>query len=159
MKTTSALVLGVIVAGFAANAQELTKQGKIERILALTNADATVNQIFSQIKTMVASQAPSGATPEQIAKAQEIQDKLLDLIKGRISWDKIRPQYLRIYDETFSVEEIDGIFAFYESPAGRAMLEKMPSLISKAMTVAQSQMADIMPEIERISKEVIQKPQ
>ena len=159
MKTTAALVFGVIVAGFTANAQELTKQDKIERILALTNADATVNQIFNQIKTMVTSQAPSGATPEQIARAQQIQDKLLDSVKTRMSWDKLRPQYLRIYDETFSAEEIDGIFAFYESPAGSALLKKMPLLISKAMAVAQSQMADIMPEIERISKEATQKPQ
>ena len=108
---------------------------------------------------MVTSQAPSGATPEQIARAQQIQDKLLDSVKTRMNWEKLRPQYLRIYDETFSAEEIDGIFAFYESPAGSSMLKKMPLLISKAMAVAQSQMADIMPEIERISKEATQKPQ
>ena len=159
MKTTAAFVLGVIVGGFAAHAQELTKQDKIERILALTNADATVDQIFSQTKTMVISQAPSGATPEQIARAREIRDKLMDSVKTRMSWDKLRPQYLRIYDETFTTEEIDGIFTFYESPAGRAMLKKMPLLISKAMAMAQSQMADIMPEIERISREATQKPQ
>jgi uncharacterized protein len=159
MKTTLVLALGVMAVGFVANAEELTKQGKIERILALTNSDATVNQMFSQMKAMVASQMPSGATPEQIARVHEVQDKLLEAVKTRMSWDKIRPQYVRIYDETFSAEEIDGIFAFYESPAGRAMQEKMPLLVSKAMAVAQSQMAGIMPEIERISKEAAQKEQ
>src|ERR1700690_1287576 len=112
MKTTLVLALGVMAVGFVANAEELTKQGKIERILALTNSDATVNQMFSQMKAMVASQMPSGATPEQIARVHEVQDKLLEAVKTRMSWDKIRPQYVRIYDETFSAEEIDGIFAF-----------------------------------------------
>ncbi len=147
------LTLGVLAGGSLASAQEPTKQAKIERILALTNAQATIDQMFDQVKAMTASQIPPGATPEQQAKAKEMTGKIMDLVKARMSWDKLRPQYAKAYDETFSTEEIDGMLSFYQSPAGRAMLEKMPQLISKTMTIAQSQMADILPEIQRISKE------
>jgi hypothetical protein len=37
---TFALVISVLSFGFSARAQELTKEAKVERILALTNADA-----------------------------------------------------------------------------------------------------------------------
>ncbi len=69
----------------------------------------------------------------------------------------MRVEFVRIYDELFSDDEINGILAFYQSPAGRATLEKMPQLMAKAMAFAQSQMADLMQEIQRITKEASQK--
>ncbi len=157
MKAISILALSLFAGGSLASAQEPTKEAKIESILALTNAQAMMDQVFAQIKAMTASQVPPGATAEQRAKSQEVTSKIMDLVKVRMSWDKLRPQYAKVYDETFSAEEIDGMLAFYQSPAGRAMLDKMPKLISKTMALAQGQMADIMPEIQRISKEAAQK--
>jgi uncharacterized protein len=95
---------------------------------------------------------PASATPEQRAKAQEFRNKMLDLLKTRISWEKMRPGYVKAYSETFS-EEIDGILAFYESPAGRAMQAKTPILMPKIMALAQAQASELMPEIQRITRE------
>ena len=61
----------------------------------------------------------------------DVQSKNLDLTKSRMSWEKLRPAYVKAYSETFSEEEIDGILAFYESLAGRAMQAKMPVFIQK----------------------------
>ena len=153
MKPLVVFALALLVIVPDAPAQELTKQAKIERLLDAMNADATINQLFEQIKTMTAAQMPPGATPEQTAKAREVQDKILDLVKSRISWDKMRPSYIKLYSETFSEEEIGGMLAFYESPAGRAMLGKMPTLLTKLIEVAQAQMNDLQPEIQRIMRE------
>jgi hypothetical protein len=157
MKRIRGLILGALVCGFLAHAQELTKQAKIDRILDLTNANAIIDQVFKQIQTMTASMVTKDATPEQAAKAQQIQAKILDVVKARISWDKLRPAYVQIYSDMFSDDEISGILAFYESPAGRAMLAKTPALISKSMSVVQGQMGDLAPEIERITRESLQK--
>ena len=157
MKTTVALAFALLAIGPFAGAQELTKQAKIERLLAVMNADSMIDQMFEQIKAMTASQLPPGTAPEQAAKAREIQGKIMDLVKGRISWDKMRPQYIKLYSETFSDEEISGMLAFYESPPGRAMLQKMPELVTKVMQVAQAQMTDLVPEIQRITREALSK--
>jgi hypothetical protein len=154
---TAAFVSTLILTASPASAQELSKEAKIERILALSHADATINQVFDQVKAMTASQMPAGTTPEQRARAQEIQSKMMDLIKARMSWDKMEPQFAKLYAETFSDQEIDGILAFYESPAGRAMLEKMPLLMTKMMPLIQAQISDLIPEIERIAREAQQK--
>ena len=106
---------------------------------------------------MTAAQMPPGATPDQTAKAQEVQGKILDLVKSRISWEKMRPSYIKLYNDTFSDAEISGMLSFYESPAGRAMLAKMPALLSKLIEVAQSQMAEIQPEIQRILRDAQQR--
>jgi len=156
MKLPGILTIALLVYGVPAHAQE-TKEAKIERILDLTNANAIIDQMFNQIKTMTASMLPKDATPEQSAKAQEMQNQILDLVKARMSWDKIRPQYLTIYNEVFTEDEISGILAFYESPAGRAMLSKTPTLLSKSMSIVQTQMGDLMPEVQRLTKERLQK--
>ncbi len=143
MNRIVALCLSLVFAGVVASAQELTKEAKIERILALTNVNA--NAILDQTKSMSAS-AMSGVVPsEQQAKALETQGKMLDSIKTFT--DKIRPQLVTLYSETFSAEEIDGILAFYQSPAGHALLEKTPVIMSKTMAL-------MMPEIQRLVKEI-----
>jgi len=157
MKTAALLALTCLMIGPFAGAQELTKEAKIERLLDAMNADATINQLFDQIKAMTAAQMPPGATPEQTAKAREVQSKILELVKSRIGWDKMRPVYTKLYNETFSDEEISGMLAFYQSPPGRAMLAKMPALLTKLIEVAQAQMNDLQPEIQRIMREVQQK--
>jgi uncharacterized protein len=111
-----------------------------------------MDQMFEQMKAIAAGALPASATPEQRAKALEVQGKMFDLMKNRI-WEKIRPQFAKAYSETFSEEEIDGMLAFYESPAGRAMIAKMPMLMGKVMAVTQAQMGDLMPEIQRITRE------
>lgn len=155
MKTAALVILALLVTVLNAGAQQLTKEAKIQRLLDVMNADAMIDQMLEQIKAMTASQVPPGTTPEQAAKAREIQSKILDLVKARISWEKMRPQYVRLYGETFSDEEISGMLAFYESPSGRAMLAKMPALVTKVMEVAQAQMKDLLPEIQRVIREAV----
>jgi hypothetical protein len=157
MKTAALFALTFLVIGPFAGAQELTKEAKIERLLDAMNADATINQLFDQIKAMTAAQMPPSTTPEQAAKAREMQSKILDLVKSRISWDKMRPYYIKLYSETFSDEEVSGMLAFYQSPPGRAMLSKMPALLTKLIEMAQTQMADLEPEIRRITREAQQR--
>jgi uncharacterized protein len=157
MKQILRLTLAILVTGLLLNAQEPTKEAKIDRILALTKAESLTDQVFAQMKTLMASMMPPDATEKQRARAQELDAKLLDLVKSRMGWDKMRPEYVRMYSETFSDGEIDGMLTFYQSPAGRAMLEKMPLLISKSMALAQSRMAGITQEIQRLVEEATKK--
>jgi hypothetical protein len=156
MKTSAVFALALLAATPFAVAQE-SKDAKIERLLDAMNAQSTIDQMFEQIKAMTASQIPPGATPEQAAKAHELQSKIMDLIKARMGWERMRPQYAKMYGETFSDQEISGMLAFYQSPAGRAMLSKMPALMAKVMELTQAQMADLLPEIQRITRDAMPK--
>ncbi len=75
MKSITVFALGLMFAGCLASAQELTKQAKIERLLTLTHAEAMMDQAFNQMKGTMASQVPTGATPEQQARAQELKPR------------------------------------------------------------------------------------
>jgi uncharacterized protein len=152
-----------IIAGSApAQSQELSKQAKIERILELTRSDASANQAANQISTMIASQMKSQmpkASPEQLARVQEVMDKLMDLVKAKMAWARLRPDFIKAYSDLYTDEEIDGMLAFYESPAGRGFIDKLPQLTQKTIAISQAQMGDLMPEIQRIVAESLQKKQ
>jgi uncharacterized protein len=157
MKHLAVFTTCLLLAISLASAQRLSKEAKIERLLELTNGQATLNQVFEQMKAQMAPTILASATPEQRAKALQLQTRILDLMKTRMSWEKLQPEYVKAYSETFSDAEIDGILTFYESPAGRAMQAKMPTFVSKIMTLTQAQMKDLMPEIQRITREAQQK--
>ena len=135
----------------------MSKEAKIERLLELTSGQATMNQVFEQMKAAMTPTIPASATPEERTKAQELQSKILDLMKSRMSWEKVRPTYVKAYSETFTEEEINGILAFYESPAGRAMQAKMPNFVSKVIALSQALASELMPEIQRITRESLGK--
>ena len=169
------LMLSLPVFALRASAQELTKKAKIERIMTLTEADAMADQVLNQMKaamkdqmfsramkdqrfsgvmeSMAASRVPPAVITLVRAKVQETLDRIVDRVfdpfKGVVS--KVHPQVVKIYDDNYSDEEINGMLAFYESPTGRAVTEKMPLVTSQSMAAAQAEMKNLAPpDIQRI---------
>jgi uncharacterized protein len=54
----------------------------------------------------------------------------------------------KVYTDTYTEEEIDGILAFYKSPAGKAFIQKMPEVMQRSMPVMMQMMSDLQPQIK-----------
>ncbi len=129
------------------------KTARIERLLELTNSQANVDQMTAQIFKMLPSIVPPNAPPAEKSKLEAAQAQSRELITKQMSWVRMKPKYAQLYDETFTIEELDGMVAFYESPAGRSMLTKMPTLLQKSMAIGQEAFNEIVPELQRLQKE------
>ena len=66
----------------------------------------------------------------------------------------VKPAMIKAYMDVFTEDEIDGILGFYQSPAGRAMLQKSPQVMIRMMGATQQQSGDLAAEIKRITDEV-----
>ncbi len=91
-----------------------------------------------------------GEKPVTPAEQQQIDStitKVMALMQDEMSWAKMKPQYVLLYVETFDQDEVDGLLAFYATPAGQAMINKMPIVMQKSMTMMQSQMQVVMPKM------------
>ena len=55
---------------------------------------------------------------------------------------------MKVYTDTYTEEEIDGILAFYKSPVGKAFLQKMPEVMQRSMPVMMQMMGDLQPELK-----------
>jgi len=61
---------------------------------------------------------------------------------------------ISMYVNTYTESEIRAISEFYKSPAGKALLEKMPKLLQESMAMTQKKMPQIMQKIQAISQEM-----
>ena|ERR1051326_666208 len=139
-------------------ADETTKAAKVDQLLSVMNIEKQQKQMMDQMSQMVIGQikeqmAKQGnITEAEMAKMEDRQKRLFALISEKTSWANMKTVYVKAYSDTFNENEIDGILAFYKTPAGKAMIEKQPSLNGKIMESVQAQMADLMPQIEQIMK-------
>ena len=67
---------------------------------------------------------------------------------------KLKPMYVEIYTTNFTQEEIDGLISFYESPAGKAFVAKMPAVVQAIMAEMPKRMRPMMQKMEQVGKEM-----
>jgi hypothetical protein len=93
---------------------------------------------------------------EQRAKFDRFMDKSLAVMREQLAWDQMKPQMLQIYGESFEADEVEGLIAFYESPAGRAFVAKMPVVMQKSMALSQARMQSMMQAMEKAMREAME---
>jgi hypothetical protein len=69
------------------------------------------------------------ATPEQLAKVDQMFDSIFKLLPVDEMMDAIVP----IYQKHLTKADLTAITAFYSSPAGQKVLKEMPAITSEAM--------------------------
>ena len=54
------------------------------------------------------------------------------LMRQELAWSNVKPGLIRIIQDTFDQQELDGILSFYATPAGQAFLRKFPLIEQKS---------------------------
>lgn len=157
MKLLAVVIALSSAAVLAQDAKPGAREAKVERLLTLTGVDSQTDKMMDQMFKMAVANFPSDAPPEVRAKLEEMQTKVFALISERMSWQKMKPVYVKLYAEVYTDEELDGMIAFFSSPAGRSMTAKSPILMQRSMQVVQSLMAEVLPEIKRITAEAVRR--
>lgn len=140
---------------------EPASDATIKKLFEVSQTRGSVDAVNGQIKSLmdnVMRQASAGTSPTERQKQAmtNFQNKLSALIQQENSWELLEPRYLRMYRETFSEDEMTGMIAFYETPAGQAVIKKMPKLVQQIMVEAQGKVVQLMPKIQVIQKEFIE---
>ena len=87
-------------------------------------------------------------TPLQTAELGQLQTRMSATIKEELAFAKMKDVYLQVYRETFTQDEVNGINAFYATPAGKAMIEKIPLATKRAGPLLQTRMGPIIQKIK-----------
>ncbi len=70
-----------------------------------------------------------------------------------MTWSDLEPAMVKIYQDNFPQEDINGLIAFYKTPLGKTTIEKMPVVMQQSMAVGQNAMLKIMPELTEEMKD------
>ena len=151
MKLTGICILLLTLAGCGGSVSG-TKDAKVGELLDLMKIEQMQKQMLDSMEQMITNQIHSQPGMDA-AKADEKQKQVFALIADKTSWQAMKPTYVKVYSDTYTDAEIDGILLFYRSPAGKAMVDKQPTLMTKMQSTMQSKMAEIVPEIQKIMTE------
>jgi len=96
--------------------------------------------LATNMNGMMAGIAGREISPAKRQRLQGMQRQMMQILREEMAWEKIQPIYRQIYKESFTQEEIDGMLAFYRSPVGQAMLQKMPQVMERSMQISRERL-------------------
>ncbi len=121
------------------------KETEIRRLLELTGAKKNAaefgQQLGEYLKNMIEKSLPNGEHKQQIG------DSLVNTLTAHLNSDELIVRLIPIYDREFTADELQGIIQFYESAAGRRLLEATPKVMEEANNVSQQWIRELIPQI------------
>lgn len=149
------IVLAILASSIVwGQAPQTTKAAKIEEIFRLTKVDQVQKQMMAQMSAMVSQQLQKDLPPDQVQAASDAGQRIMAFMLEKMSWDSMKADYLKLYDDTYTEDEVSGILMFYQSEPGKALIAKTPVLMTNMMAVAQKRMAEVKPEMDKMIKEI-----
>ncbi len=154
------LAVVLVVAPMAARADEAAKQAKVKELFAVMHMDHSMDRMRSTMEQQVraAARNVSGTeqmTPEKTKAQQDFVDSSMKVVDANFGWPVLEPAYIKLYTDTFTEPELDGMLAFYKSPAGQAMLVKTPEVSAGVMQIMHSRMGDFQPKMQELQEQYV----
>jgi len=149
-----AALLALLATAGPAVAQQPADDARIDRLIEISRTRQTLDAMLPQIEASQRQMAAQMAGDRELDAAQQQRlDRILEgsaaAIRKAMAWENLAPMYRDIYRQTFTGEDIDAIIAFYETPTGQRMLDKMPELMQNTMAAMQRLVVPMLQEMER----------
>jgi len=154
MNRTAVAIALVLCFPLAAYADDASRRAKAEELLALLHMERVSTQVMDNIlhqTTAITAQRSGGTmTPATQAALADFQKRVVAVLEPQVGWKAIGPDYIRLCADAFTDEQLDAILAFYKSPGGAALLDKMPSINQQINQLIQPRIAALQPQMNQM---------
>lgn len=135
-------------------------EASIRELLEISQSAKIVDASMAQADTMMSQMMQQALQGKEVKpEVQEVisraQTRMVGLLKEEMSWAKMEPMFINIYQKSFSQYEVDGMIEFYKSDVGQALITKMPVVMQHTMSAMQDVMMDMMPKMQEIQADMI----
>lgn|GEM_PF-563035 len=136
----------------------------IEQLMTITQSEKMMDTVKTQSHTLWKQMIQQMIDQKQINPQRQddmalflnkLEPKFVTIMDQNMSWDKLKPLLIQIYQDSFTQKEIDDQIAFYNTPSGQSMIQKMPIVMQRSMTVMQQQYAPMMQQMAVAIEETI----
>ncbi|TBR39484.1 MULTISPECIES: DUF2059 domain-containing protein [Dyella] len=163
MKVRFALVMSLALIALPAwSADAPPSDASIHKLMEVTQAQKMSENIMAQMREVMlrsAKQALGNGNGDLDPKEQEIVTRsvtqLTDLLTKQVAWKELEPSLTDIYKKTFTQKEVDDLTAFYLTPSGKAVIEKMPLVVQQSMAMGESKVKGIVPQLQQINENMV----
>ena len=150
-----------LAAALTAHAQPPSNES-LDALMTMTKVEASMESMYPMIESAMRQgmqQTLKGlkVSVEQQKAMDRLMTRMVGVMREELGWKTLRPVYLQVYAETLTQEEVDGLIAFYKTPAGVAMIEKMPVMMQKTMGLVQGRMGAYIQRMNAVMAEEMEK--
>ena len=144
VRLLSVSILFLLVVSLSAQTPS-RKEALAGELLDFLHVDKTLDAVFAAMpKIQQQVLDAQKLSPEQKEKVRQQVQATMDTSKKSLTWDAIRPMYVKIYADNFDQAELEGIIPYYKSPVGQKRPEKQPVVQAATVQV----MTDIIVKIQ-----------
>jgi uncharacterized protein len=142
----------------AGEAQTPPSEVSVRQLLEVMQARKMVERMNEKVDAMFTSTMKNmlqgkTLTPEQQQRVDDARARMGEMMKEAFNWEALEPMYLEVYSKTFSQSEVDSMTAFYSSPAGQAVVAKLPLAMENSMAFIQQRMLTLLPKMQQVAKD------
>ena len=137
---TPALLLAAMLAssGLQAADDDALRQ-EVETLFRLTHMEEKINESVQNVAQLQLRQDPSMA---------QQQDVLMAFLEKYIGWNAIRNELADMYMQTFTVEELQAMNAFYITTTGQKVITTVPQLVQQRNRMAMQRLQENIGELQ-----------
>lgn len=134
-----------------------TSQKTVETTLAGTDAKVRL-EMQKAIAAQNAVNSPGNVllTTQQQNAVNLASPKITAILKEDLSWAKLQPQFLKIYQNNLSQSEVDQLITLYKTPGFLDLMKKMQQIDQKTAQVIVQSMPNIIKKVEPIVGKAIE---
>jgi hypothetical protein len=147
------LLILVLCLPLTARADDASRHAKAAQLVVLLRSEHMVQQnsatIMKQVSDAADKVAGPNPTPESKASLAIVEKNISQLIDAQLGWKAIEPGIVDLYAKNFTEQELDAIVAFYKTPAGAALIDKIPQIDNQVQQLAQSRLTILQPQISQ----------
>lgn len=145
-------LLALIISASSA-AQPQTHIDAATKLFEAMHSEEVVQQTFDQVfSQMTEFQTQMGVPEDRHVKSERHMQEVATAIKEVLTWERMRDQFIVVYAEVFTEQELRELADFYTSPIGKKYVEKQPEMAQAAMAITGEMMRELMPRIREISR-------
>lgn len=147
-----AFSLVALCLSFSVLAKDNASIQSVEKLLEVSDSKFLHDAIMKDFGKMVEQSMQN--TVKQMSSEQQQQFKknlaqIEQLVQEEMSWEKIKPQYIHIYRDTYTQKEVNDLIHFYQTPSGQSFIKKQPQLIEKSSQIVADKMNIILERFEK----------
>jgi hypothetical protein len=122
-----------------------------ESFLMLAHADKAGTPVYMQVQQMFAQRFEQTKAPAaKQALLETYQAKANAALDQAIGWQKIKPDMVKIYTANFTEQDLKDLVKFYQSPLGKKVQEKMPTVTQLSAQMTQQKLESAVPVVNKL---------
>ena len=137
----AALLSVAVACSHAAPAKPEAVESLLDVLQLQATVESAVRGLEQQLRQSIRqSYASRPLTEEQRKTLEPLPDRAAAALREEMAWSVLKPQYVKVYQDTFEQEEVEALVTFFRTPAGQAYVKKSGALQQKVGAVNQAQL-------------------